>query len=75
MVNNIDRAKKIIRALISGSRVPEDALHAENVLEWVCRLAGNPDEAMIVAALAHDIERADEKRKIQRSDYDDYDDF
>ena len=35
----------------------------------------NPDEAMIVAALAHDIERADEKRKIQRSDYDDYDDF
>ncbi len=73
--DNIDRAKKIIRRLIAGSRVPEDALHAENVLEWVCRLAGSPDEAMMIAALAHDIERADEKTKIRRSDFDDYDEF
>ena len=72
---DVDRIKKIIRAIIADSRVPEDAAHAENVLKWVHIFCGNPDEAMIFAALAHDIDRADKGTKARRSDFNNYDDF
>ena len=75
MINSIARAKQKIRAIISKSSVPEDPIHAENVLEWVLKLKSDANEAMQIAALAHDIDRAGEKRKILRSDFDDYDAF
>jgi hypothetical protein len=75
MINSIVRAKQKILAVISKSRVPEDPVHAENVLEWVLKLKPDADEALQIAALAHDIDRAVEKRKVSRSDFNDYDTF
>jgi hypothetical protein len=75
MRNSIARAKQKIRSIISKSNVPEDPIHAENVLEWVLKLEPYADEALQFAALAHDIDRAVEKRKILRSDFNDYDAF
>ncbi len=67
--------KKKIKEFIEKSFVTEDPIHAENVLEWVLKLKSDADEALQIAALAHDIDRAVEKQKILRSDFDDYDAF
>ena len=75
MIDSIVCAKQKIRAIISKSGVPEDPVHAENVLEWILKLRPDANEAMQIAALAHDIDRAVEKRKILRSDFNDYDAF
>jgi len=74
-MNNIARAKRNIRAVISGSNVPEDSRHSENTLEWLLKLDPEADQALQIAALAHDIDRAVEPRKVRRSDYIDYDTF
>jgi hypothetical protein len=55
--------------------VPEDPRHAENVLEWLLKLDPKAGHALQIAALAHDIDRAVEARKVRRSDYTDYDTF
>ena len=75
MTEAIAAAKERIRACVSRSPVPEDVMHAENVLQWVLRLAPDADDALQIAALAHDIERSDEARKVRRSDFRDYDAF
>ncbi len=75
MMDSIARAKQKIRAVVSKSSIPEDPLHAENVLEWVVKLKPDADEALQIAALAHDIDRADTTRKVQRSNFSDYDQF
>ncbi len=74
-MDNIDYAKETIRAVISGSRVPEDPRHADNTLEWLLRLEPDAGEALQLAALAHDIDRAIEEGKVRREDFDDYDAF
>jgi len=74
-MDNINYAKEKIRAVISGSRVPEDPRHADNTLEWLLRLAPDAGEALQLAALAHDIDRAIEESKVKRADFDDYDAF
>ena len=74
-MTSIEKAKKIIREIISGSNVTEDPLHAENTLKWLLKLEPKADHALKIAALAHDIERANEKQKIKRKDYDDFDLF
>ena len=74
-MNSIEKAKKIIREIIAGSSVPEDPLHAENTLKWLLKLEPKADQAFQIAALAHDIDRADEKNKIKRKDYEDFDKF
>jgi hypothetical protein len=74
-MDNIACAKEKIRAVIAGSKVPEDPRHAENTLEWLLKLEPTADSALQIAALAHDIDRAIEARKVLRTDYDDYDDF
>ena len=61
--------------MVAGSKVPEDPLHAENTLEWLLKLNPEADQALQIAALAHDIDRAVENRKVRRDDYDDYDAF
>ena len=75
MINSIACAKQKIRAIISKSGVPEDPIHAENVLGWIIKLNPDADEALQIAALAHDLDRANEKRKIQRSNFNDYNQF
>jgi len=74
-MNSIECAKQRIRAIIAGSKVPEDPRHAENTLEWLLRLDPEADQALQIAALAHDIERAAEDQKVHRADFDDYDSF
>ncbi len=74
-MDNIDRAKQKIRAVIAGSRVPEDPRHADNTLEWLLRLDPDAGDALQLAALAHDIDRAIEEIKVKRADFDDYDAF
>lgn len=74
-MDKIDRARQKIRMIIADSRVPEDPRHAENTLEWLLKLDPEAGQALQIAALAHDIDRAVEDRKERRSDYDDYDTF
>ena len=64
-----------IRAAIARSLVPEDFRHAENTVSWLIRLRPDADIALRLAALGHDIERADEMRKVRRKDFPDYDSF
>ena len=63
------------RSDMEGPEVPEDPQHAEKTLEWRFRLDPKADEALQIAALAHDIERAVTARKVRRSHYDNYDAF
>jgi len=71
----IDSAKEKIRAIISKSTVPEDPVHADNTLQWLLKLEPEADEALQLAALAHDIDRANETTKVRRSEFNDYDLF
>ncbi len=74
-MDKIECAKQRIMAIIAGSDVPEDLPHAKNTLEWLLRLNPKVDQALQIAALAHDIDRADNTRKVHRSDYGNYDAF
>ncbi len=74
-MNSVKCAKQKIRAAISKSSVPEDSLHSENVLEWIIKLECNADEALQIAALAHDIDRADENKKVKRDNFSNYNTF
>ena len=75
MMDSIDRAKRRIRVIIEGSRVHEDLRHADNTLKWLLHLEPEADEAMQIAALAHDIDRAINEIKVKRTDFDDFDAF
>jgi hypothetical protein len=75
VLTNIECAKRKIRLIIAGSRSPEDPRHADNTLEWLLRLQPNASEALQLAALAHDIDRAIAEIKVRRADFDDYDAF
>jgi len=74
-VDSIDCAKQKIRKMIAHSEVPEDLRHAKNTLKWVLKLDQEADQAMRIAALAHDIDRAVEARKVRREDFNDYNVF
>lgn len=75
MRSSIECAKGRIRLIIANSQVPEDSLHADNTLEWLLRLHPSAGDALQLAALAHDIDRAVEETKVARADFDDYDHF
>ncbi len=75
MLASLARARRKIRHVIAGSQVPEDARHADNTLEWLLRLRPDAGEALQLASLAHDIDRALAESKVARADFDDYDDF
>jgi len=75
MSTSIERAEREIRRVIAASPVPEDLRHADNTLEWLLRLAPDAGPALRLAALGHDIDRAVEKMKVNRSDFEDYDGF
>ena len=74
-MDSIDCAKQQIRAIISKSSVPEDPMHSDNVLKWLLKLKPDADEALQIAALAHDIDRADDQAKIKQANFHDYDQF
>ncbi len=74
-MDSIDCVKKRIEEIIKTSPVPEDPIHAKNTLEWLLWLKPDAEEALQIAALGHDIERAIEERKVRREDYKDYDEF
>lgn len=74
-MNSIDCAKQNISVIISDSSVPEDPIHAENTLEWLLKLDPAADQALQIAALAHDIDRAVEAQKVRRADFSDYNEF
>lgn len=74
-MDNIDCVKKKIADIIKESPVPEDPIHSKNTLEWLLKLSPDADEALKIAALGHDIERAIARRKVKREDYKSYDEF
>ena len=74
-MTSIECAKQKIRLVIAGSRVPEDPRHADNTLEWLLRLQPDAGDDLHLAALAHDIDRANGETKVRRADFDDYDAF
>ena len=74
-MDSIDCAKQRIREIIADSGVPEDPRHAENTLKWLFRLEPKVDQALQIAALAHDIDRAVETGKVRRADFNDYNTF
>ena len=75
MIDGIGGVKKAIEAVVAESRVPEDSEHSKNTLAWLLRLNPDADDALQIAALGHDIERAVEHRKVRRADFDDYEKF
>jgi len=74
-MSNIECANQKILQLIAKSNLPEDLPHAKNILKWLLRLKPEADESLRLAALAHDIDRADEHTKAKRSDFKDYSSF
>ncbi len=72
--NSLGCVKERIEAVISHSSVPEDPVHSKNTLEWLLRLRPHADEALRLAALGHDIERAVEE-KVKRKDFPDFESF
>ena len=74
-MDDIDCVKKKIEEIIEKSSVPEDPLHSKNILEWLLRLKPDADEALKIAALGHDIERAIEERKVKREGFSSFDEF
>ena len=74
-MNSIERVKKSIETIISGSSVPEDPVHSKNTLNWLLKLKPDADQALQIAALGHDIERAIDQRKVRREDFEHYDQF
>lgn len=74
-MNSITCVKKKIEEVIANSTVPEDPVHSKNTLKWLLKLDPDADEALRIAALGHDIERAVEERKVRRKDYESYNEF
>jgi len=71
-MSNIECAKQKILQIVATSKLPEELPHAKNTLKWLLRLQPEADESLRLAALAHDIDRAGEHTKVNRSDFKDY---
>ncbi len=74
-VEPLTQVRVRISELIAGSSVPEDPRHSTNTLEWLLKFEPDAGEALQLAALGHDIDRAVEASKVLRADFFDYDDF
>lgn len=72
---SIERVIERIESTVARSSVPEDPRHSKNTLKWLLQLQPDADEALQIAALGHDIERAAPQRKVRREDFPDYDRF
>ncbi len=74
-MNSTERLRRKIESTIARSGVAEDPVHSKNTLKWLLKLKPDADEALQIAALGHDIERAAPQRKVRREDFQDYDRF
>ena len=74
-MNSIERLRRKIESTIARSGVAEDPVHSKNTLKWLLKLQPDVDEALQIAALGHDVERAVQQRKVRREDFPDYDQF
>jgi len=75
MTEKLVYLEKKIEKIIKKSLVPEDLPHSKNTLKWLLKLKPDADEALKIAALGHDIERAIEERKVKRANYKSYNEF
>ena len=50
--------RKEVEAILPKSPLDFDLIHSGLVLKWVLKLEPDADEALKIAALAHDIDRA-----------------
>ncbi len=57
-MNRFNLVKKEIKELLLKSPLKFDPVHSALTLKWLLKLKSNADEALQIAALAHDIERA-----------------
>jgi hypothetical protein len=69
-MSKFDLIKEEIESILPKSPLDFELTHANLVLEWVLRLKPNADEALKIAALSHDIDRA--KTGITEKDLNDY---
>ncbi len=74
-MNSVDCIKRKIEEILEKSSIPEDPIHSKNTLKWLLRLMPDADDALKIAALGHDIERAIEERKAMKTDYKNYEEF
>ncbi len=72
-MNKIEEVKKEIEEYLVSARLSTDLEHARTALKWVLKLKPDADDALQVAALAHDIERAYQgEDKVDEKDFADY---
>ncbi|MEK6937549.1 MAG: DUF4202 family protein [Nanoarchaeota archaeon] len=57
-MDKFDSVKKEVQDLLPNSPVKEEAVHSNLVLKWVLKLKPDADEALKIAAISHDIDRA-----------------
>lgn len=57
-MTSFDSVKKEIELILPESPLDFELVHAQLVLKWVLELKPDADEALKIAALAHDIDRA-----------------
>ena len=74
-MNSIEYIKQKIKEIVARSTVPEDPAHSLNTLAWLLKLKPDADDALLIAALGHDIERAFTERKVLRTDFANFDEF
>lgn len=53
----------------------KDPNHSKITLEWVLKLKPTASDELKIAALGHDIDRAMEKRRIKKENFDNYEDY
>lgn len=53
----------------------KDPTHSKLTLEWILKLKPDADEALQIAALSHDIDRAIEKRRVKKENFKDYENY
>ena len=70
-----EKVKKRIDKLIVQSPYPEEPFHSINTLEWLLKLDPDADEALQIAALGHDIERAIGDKKVAAAEFDTFDEY
>jgi hypothetical protein len=57
-MNYFKKVQKFVRDSFNKAGSPSNILHHERTIYWIKRLKPEADEALLIAGLAHDIERA-----------------
>lgn len=72
--SNFEKLKLEIENIFSTAEFELEGAHSRDTWEWVMKIDKNSDEALQIAALAHDIDRG-VKPKIMRLEGETYDDY